>query len=303
MPPNRPLALSLTGSGHLLVYQLGACRSLLKHDKVELRHVVGASGGAIAATVVACLSSDRLDEYAARFIEKRGGGLELLREFLGRNDTKESTTTLHIATTRCADGQGQLFSFSAAAARRQTNRQTASLRRSFVSHPTHLSPVRCHLVVALFVPRTRRDCLGRWGGARGRRHCHTGSPDSTTLLGGSRRLQLSARDCVSRIRQLDGAAHQSGYPTTVVGLARSHGTARSGHSPVVGQSACLAQCRGFRIVRRAAGMVRTRATGCRRDVEGSSRREQAVEQASHVPLPGDFVENSVWSRSRFGVGV
>lgn len=110
----------------MLVYQLGACRSLLKHDKVELRHVVGASGGAIAATVVACLSSDSLDEYAARFIEKRGGGLELLRDFLDRNDTKESRTTLHIATTRCADGQGQLFSFSATAAWRQ---QTDKLLR------------------------------------------------------------------------------------------------------------------------------------------------------------------------------
>jgi len=108
----RPLALSLTGSGHLLVYQLGVCRSLLGQG-AEIRHVVGASGGAIAAAVAACCRPHQLNDFALQFIQRRGGGISLLREFAERGELKHnngSITKLHIATTRCSDGKGQLFS-------------------------------------------------------------------------------------------------------------------------------------------------------------------------------------------------
>lgn len=109
----QPLSLSLTGSGHLLVYQLGACRSLLQQH-LEIGHCAGASGGAIVATILAWLPH-RLDEYANRFIAQQGGGLTLLREFLNDQQdvrTATSSTKLHIATTRCSDGRGKLFSFA-----------------------------------------------------------------------------------------------------------------------------------------------------------------------------------------------
>jgi len=136
--PRRPLllALSLTGSGHLLVYQLGACRVLLggcscdddnTSTTFRIRHVAGASGGALAAAVVTHIPH-RLNDYAEAFIEKRGGisGLRLFQDLLKieRNNNKQyrlyhnhsfaevDAPMLHIAVTRCRDGKGQHFSFS-----------------------------------------------------------------------------------------------------------------------------------------------------------------------------------------------
>ena len=116
----RRVVLSLSGSGHLLVYQLGACRFLLKQPNLVVTDVVGASGGSIAATLVAARLS--LDDYAQAFIQKRGNGLELLLEFWddkysqsSADKEDDSTTTsvgLHIATTRCEDGASKVFSFT-----------------------------------------------------------------------------------------------------------------------------------------------------------------------------------------------
>ena len=119
----RPVALSLTGSGHLLVYQLGVCRTLLQQQlrdehQFNITHIVGASGGAIAAAVVTHIP-DHLDDYAHAFIQKRGGGLQLLREefrmvppMTSSPNQRLTAATLHIATTRCIDGQGCLFPFA-----------------------------------------------------------------------------------------------------------------------------------------------------------------------------------------------
>ena len=109
--------LSLSGSGHLLIYQLGACRTLLSHG-IAIRHVVGASGGAIAAAVVAAQLP--LEDYAQAFIQQKGGGMKLLEEFWdnrttdlrgGGVDAKNTDIVLHIATTRCSDVASKVFSF------------------------------------------------------------------------------------------------------------------------------------------------------------------------------------------------
>ena len=63
--PRANIALAFSASGHLLVYQLGVARALLASDAwaPRLRAFVGASGGAIAATVCA-LYPQRLAEFA-----------------------------------------------------------------------------------------------------------------------------------------------------------------------------------------------------------------------------------------------
>jgi len=100
-------ALSLTGSGHLLVYQLGACRTLLK-STVNIQHVAGSSGGAIVATLLA--KGLDLDDYACDFIKTGGRGFSLLKDRL-TNTNKETVPVLSICTTRCRDGQLQVFDF------------------------------------------------------------------------------------------------------------------------------------------------------------------------------------------------
>jgi hypothetical protein len=100
----RPLALSLTGSGHLLVYQLGVVQTLLlqqQHHHLNIQHVVGASGGALAAAIMTQIPH-RLEEYAHAFIQKRGGGLSLLRDFLEADRRCGDTTTTSKTTTSSA---------------------------------------------------------------------------------------------------------------------------------------------------------------------------------------------------------
>jgi predicted acylesterase/phospholipase RssA len=108
--PRRAVALSLTGSGHLLIYQLGACRVLFQQAKesLDIRHVAGSSGGSVAAAVVTQLLRSPvptptsaptlphqhqdhyhpeqqhhvIEEYAQAFIQKRGLAMTLLRERL-----------------------------------------------------------------------------------------------------------------------------------------------------------------------------------------------------------------------------
>lgn len=102
------VALSLTGSGHLLIYQLGACHVLFQQSKetLDIRHVAGSSGGSVAATVVTQLRTAAvpapalphhhhhhhqyfqeqqhhvIDEYAQAFIHQRGRAVTLLKERL-----------------------------------------------------------------------------------------------------------------------------------------------------------------------------------------------------------------------------
>lgn len=112
----RPLALSLTGSGHLLVYQLGACNVLLQ--KANIQHVSGCSGGAIVAALMWQLPyPDKIAEYANEFIKSRGDGFSTLRKTLDLprvNDSipKSCFPTLSICTTRCVDGNSHTFDFA-----------------------------------------------------------------------------------------------------------------------------------------------------------------------------------------------
>jgi hypothetical protein len=101
------IALSLTGSGHLLVYQLGACRVLLYASSLlKIQHVSGSSGGAIVGTLLA-FNFD-IDDYAHDFLRVGGQGLTLLHTRL-QNNVPLNGPSLSICTTLCRTGK--LFTF------------------------------------------------------------------------------------------------------------------------------------------------------------------------------------------------
>lgn len=181
------VTLSLTGCGHLLVYQLGACRQLLlAHDNSDdnflIRHVVGASGGALVAAIVANKSSISLEDYATAFIQARGRGLELLQQFWSSpndattpvsnkgSNNNNNFINLHIATTRCEDGSAHVFSFAASDLMNQphTSRDQilTCIRASCLIPPTFHpvdvvasspSPYPNHEGIAI------QDAQGNWG--------------------------------------------------------------------------------------------------------------------------------------------
>jgi predicted acylesterase/phospholipase RssA len=137
-------AFSLTGSGHLLIYQLGACYVLFQQatETLDIRHVAGSSGGSVAATVVTQLRGvpvpdtalpyhlyDQekqhhvIDEYAQAFMHKRGRAMTLLKERLTESVNSRqqhsqkqpkslSQPMLGICTTKCSDGTAHMFPFS-----------------------------------------------------------------------------------------------------------------------------------------------------------------------------------------------
>jgi len=84
-------------------------------DLLPIRCVSGSSSGAIAATVMTLLPH-RLEEYTDRFLQDRGYAFTSLREIiLEEAKTKglnKSGPILSICTTRCSDGDIELFSFA-----------------------------------------------------------------------------------------------------------------------------------------------------------------------------------------------
>lgn len=108
---SKGFSLSLSGSGNLLVYQLGACRSLIE-AAFPIKEAVGSSGGSIAATILA-RSPNSIDDYINDFIQSRGRGLDLLKDVL-RNKTHASPICpeLGICTTICRTGKSKVFRFS-----------------------------------------------------------------------------------------------------------------------------------------------------------------------------------------------
>ena len=104
-----PVALSLTGSGHLLIYQLGACRILSKSSHLQIHQVAGSSGGALVATLLAL--DLNLDDFAQNFLRTRGQGLSLLQERLQQEIILKGPI-LSICTTKCRDGQAHMFDFA-----------------------------------------------------------------------------------------------------------------------------------------------------------------------------------------------
>jgi predicted acylesterase/phospholipase RssA len=148
--PRRGLqvALSLTGSGHLLIYQLGVCHVLFQQatEALDIRHVAGSSGGSVAATVATQLRGGAvhqpaqpphlqydqeqqhhvIDEYAQAFMHKRGRAMTLLKERLTESvnsrqqhsqkqqqpESLSHQPVLGICTTKCSDGTAHMFPFS-----------------------------------------------------------------------------------------------------------------------------------------------------------------------------------------------
>jgi predicted acylesterase/phospholipase RssA len=106
---SRGIALSLSGSGSLFVYQLGACRSLLQ-SAVTIRSAVGSSGGAIAATVLA-KAPNSIEEFVNDYIQGRGNGLDLLRDLLKNSHETPICDELGICTTICRNGKSKIFHF------------------------------------------------------------------------------------------------------------------------------------------------------------------------------------------------
>jgi predicted acylesterase/phospholipase RssA len=108
------LALSLSGGGHLLPYHLAVCETLLDASKLEkippIEAISGSSAGTIAATVSCRLPSHCLSEFAEKFIQQRGHGLKLLKEFLSPKNDREHLPRLHVCTTRCSDGTAHVLS-------------------------------------------------------------------------------------------------------------------------------------------------------------------------------------------------
>ncbi len=171
---HKSLSISFSGAGHLLPYHLGVSWSILqhiyrnevtkkisskcnrnKHHQYEslpilpIKSVCGSSSGAIAAVIFAKIPH-RVEEFATKFIERRGKALEILSSMLhdeerhwsgtcvendiinndhdssfNNSDTTRLNTSstldqrivkvppnLYIAVTRCTDGLPHLLRFS-----------------------------------------------------------------------------------------------------------------------------------------------------------------------------------------------
>lgn len=104
------VALSLTGSGHLFIYQLGASKHLLDSG-IPVNHIAGSSGGAIAASVLSILP-EKVESFAQDFIGQKESGIALLRKYLESTDAScfQQPIQLEICATRCRDGQATMFS-------------------------------------------------------------------------------------------------------------------------------------------------------------------------------------------------
>jgi predicted acylesterase/phospholipase RssA len=145
----RPVGLSFSGSGHLLVYQLGAaCHLLIDNDRWRSRitHFAGSSGGAIAATLSSLLPRERLATFARDVAIHGHSFTELSQALAGHGDYAISETTiasvsraqtLFLSATHCRTGQNALFSrFSSAVELQRCVLASAAIPSAF--HPMDL---------------------------------------------------------------------------------------------------------------------------------------------------------------------
>uniref|UniRef100_A0A7S0J6A3 PNPLA domain-containing protein n=1 Tax=Calcidiscus leptoporus TaxID=127549 RepID=A0A7S0J6A3_9EUKA len=116
----RRVALSFSGSGHLLVYHLGVAHRLLRPDSMwasRISHFIGVSGGALAAAVCAFQPES---ELIARFAEESGvrglswakilGSLEVSAPALrGEDGSAHGAFTLSDEDVRAVSGRRILF--------------------------------------------------------------------------------------------------------------------------------------------------------------------------------------------------
>ena len=141
--PARPIALSFSGSGHLLCYQLGAARTLLFRTAwgERITHFAGSSGGAIAASVCALLSKDQLGKFAVEVACKGHGFAGLSDALAGHGphalDDSQALSVndrLFLSATHCRTGRNALFSrFESAEMLQRCVLASAAIPRAF--HP------------------------------------------------------------------------------------------------------------------------------------------------------------------------
>ncbi|NWI12915.1 PLPL1 protein, partial [Crypturellus soui] len=124
-----PFSLSFSGSGFLVLYQVGVLQSLLELAPELLRSackVYGSSAGSLIATAVVCgINLDDLKEYffvsAREFRNTILGPLspkcslmenikKLLQRTLPENSHQVASGRLHISLTRVVDGQNVMVS-------------------------------------------------------------------------------------------------------------------------------------------------------------------------------------------------
>ena len=107
--------------------------------------MTGSSGGAIVATLIA--HNLNLDDFASDYIQARGKGLSLLKARLQEKTVIEGPS-LSICTTKCTDGQLQIFDFpstSSSSANRLWRALEASCHIPQSFHPIDLiSPTKSY---------------------------------------------------------------------------------------------------------------------------------------------------------------
>ena len=118
------LALSFSGSGHLVAYQFGVARSLRRSSGSRITAWAGASAGAIAAAACSLLPSSAMDAYLEQSVlrcDAFGGlarALGVQRPMDGEYvlpDADEAvrslgSSSLFIGATECRTGRSVLFS-------------------------------------------------------------------------------------------------------------------------------------------------------------------------------------------------
>ncbi|KAL7575218.1 hypothetical protein ACA910_018703 [Epithemia clementina (nom. ined.)] len=178
-------SLSLTGSGHLLIYQIGACVELIRSSPslyASIQHVSGSSGGAIVATPLS-IAPHRLEAYADAFIQAKGRGLALLEQELAllflRNDKTGQIRDNQVlpTTTTTMTAKSPPFSPQAQVRLAPPQRQASSLSQQQQSHipKLHIWATHCRtgmarsfsLDVAQLLLRNdnhnhANDCQGKW---------------------------------------------------------------------------------------------------------------------------------------------
>ena len=157
------LAVSFSGSGHLLIYQLGFARYLLNEPPARawaasVCAFAGSSGGAIAATACALLGADELGDFADRSIRMGGFNalLETLRDVHSRDAPLEPPAdgTLFIGATECRSGRAALFSRFSNLPPAGSARTTDETFRSAHHHLGNLSTLTQCILASCAIPRS-----------------------------------------------------------------------------------------------------------------------------------------------------
>jgi predicted acylesterase/phospholipase RssA len=141
------IAVSLSGSGHLLVYHLGALQTLLEAPAWAplIQTFAGTSGGAMAAAAARLLPRERLGGFAEAAFSGDAFG-QLARELspggaIAADAPRAASGSLLIGATECESGRASLFGRYASAEELLTCvLASAAIPRS--AHPFDLARAR-----------------------------------------------------------------------------------------------------------------------------------------------------------------